>query len=578
VDIHSLLCMKSSFLRFHLMYCWRVGGLMLQVSKIQKPYGAKTLLQDISFVINSGDRVGLIGPNGCGKSTLLRIIAGQEQADAGSVSFAPETVCGYLPQGLAFIESLSVGAAVWGSAYESVRTLMRDLEIRMASASPDEMELILAAYGEAVDSFERLGGYDLEWRAEAMLGHLGLGNIALHDQVGELSGGQQTRLSLARILLSEPDLLLMDEPTNHLDLNALEWLEEFIADYQGAVLMVSHDRVFLDRTVNRILAFDEAKHTIKEYPGTYSDYAEAAEHELELQWSAYRDQESEIRRLQQDIARTKEQAKWVEKTTTPRQPGVRRYAKKVAKKALSREKKLDRYLESEDRVERPRSSYSLKLDFGAMPRAGQEVITLNKLGHRYDSDWLFRDASATLRHGERIAILGPNGVGKSTLLKCIMGQLTPVAGTVKLGANVRIGYMPQGQDNLNPDEVPLDVILRTHPMSETGARHLLHFFLFRGDEVFVPIRSLSYGQRARLILASIVCAGANCLALDEPLNHLDIPSRERFEEALESFPGAVLVTSHDRAFIDRMATGIWSIQDGALRVFVDRDEMLRLNA
>jgi ATP-binding cassette, subfamily F, member 3 len=551
---------------------------MLTASKLSKSYGVTTLFENISFVINPGDRVGLIGPNGCGKSTLLRILAGIEAADGGTLAFAPGVLRGYLAQGLDFAIDLTLSEAVFGSPYEAARRAMQSIETKMAEADPGAMDMLLADYGEAVEAFDKLGGYDLEWRAEEMLAHLGLSDIGLDAPVSTLSGGQQTRLGLAQILLAQPTLLLLDEPTNHLDITALEWLEGFLASYAGAVLLVSHDRVFLDGTVNRILAFDANKRTVRDYPGNYSDYAETSAHERELQWSAFRDQEAEVRRMEQDIARTKEQARSVERTTTPREPQVRRYAKKVAKKALSREKKLDRYLESDERVERPRSSYRLKLDFGEMPRGGQEVITLKHLGHHYGGDWLFRDAAMTLMHGERIAVLGPNGSGKSTLLKCIVSDLPAAEGIVRIGANVRIGYMPQGQDGLNLDETPLQMILRARPMSETDARNLLHFFLFAGDEVFVPIRSLSYGQRARLILASIVCAGANCLILDEPLNHLDIPSRERFEEALDSFPGAVLVTAHDRAFIDRIATGVWALEDGRVRMYSDRDEMVRLSA
>jgi ATP-binding cassette subfamily F protein 3 len=548
---------------------------LLQVTKLSKAYGVEMLLDGISFVVNTGDRIGLIGPNGCGKTTLLRIIAGEETADLGSVALGPGIMPGYLPQGLAFAEDQTVGAVAWGAAYESARRAMRDLETRMSEASNGAMQVLLDAYTEASEQFEQLGGYDRDWRTETMLAHLGLDGISLNTPVGRLSGGQQTRLGLAQILLAEPPLLLLDEPTNHLDLDALNWLEEFLASYPGALLIVSHDRVFLDRTVNRILAFDPGKHTIKEYPGNYSDYAEASAHEQALQWQAFRDQEAEIRRMQADIVRTKEQAKWVERTTTPREPGVRRYAKKVAKKALSREKKLDRFLDSDERIERPRSQYHLKLDFGMMPRGGQEVLTLDGLGHSYGGEWLFRDTNIILHHGERIAVLGPNGSGKSTLLKCIAGELVPAEGEVRIGANVRIGYMPQGQEGLEPDETPLSMILRTRPMSETDARSLLHYFLFAGDDVFVPVRSLSYGQRARLLLAQIVTTGANCLILDEPLNHLDIPSRERFEEALATFPGTVLVTGHDRAFIDRFATGVWSLEEGAIRRYIDRDDMLR---
>lgn len=550
---------------------------MLQARNIHKSYGIQTVLDDVSFVVNSGDHAALIGPNGCGKSTLLRILAGREAPDSGVLALAPSATVGYLVQGLDFAPDLTVGEAMYGSDYQAARREIRRIEAEMESARGAVLDVALHAYASAVEQFEALGGYDLEWRAEEVLAHLGLPNLDSGAPVHMLSGGQQTLLGLARLLLAEPSLLLLDEPTNHLDLDALSWLEEFLARYQGAVLIVSHDRVFLDRTVNRVIELNAETHQVREFQGGYSDYMSQKSHEWELQWSAWTDQQAEIRRIRQDIARTREHANSVERSTTPRQPGVRRYAKKVMRKALSREKKLERFLESDEHVEKPRAPYQIKLEFGAMPRGGQEVIRLKNLGHTFDGvHWLFRSVNLTLRHGERIALLGPNGSGKSTLIRALLGEMSPAEGSAEIGASVRIGYMPQGQQGLDPEETPIGLILRTRPMSETDARSLLHYFLFAGDEALGPIHDLSYGQRARLLLARIVVAGANCLILDEPLNHLDIPSQERFEAALDAFPGAVLFTGHDRAFIDRLATGIWSIESRGVRAYVDREEMLRL--
>ncbi len=552
---------------------------MLQAHGIYKSYGIRAILEDVSLVVNPGDRAALIGPNGCGKSTLLRILTGHEPPDAGSVAFVSGTTVGYLAQGLDFAPGLTVGEVIFSVDYQAAHQEVRRLEAAMEASQGVTLDNALADYARAVERFDALGGYDLEWRAEQVIAHLGLADIDPAMPVSTFSGGQQTRLGLARLLLAEPSLLLLDEPTNHLDLDALAWLEDFLAAYRGAVLIVSHDRVFLDRTANRVIELSAETHRVREYPGAYSDYAAAKAHELALQRAAWSDQQAEIQRVKQDIARTREHAMSVERSTTPRQPGVRRYAKKVMRKALSREKKLDRYLESDQRVERPRAAYRMKLEFGEMPRGGQEVLRLKKLGHSYGADrWLFSSVDMTLHHGERIALLGPNGSGKSTLLRALIGEMQPTEGAAEIGVNVRIGYMPQGQQGLDPQETPLGLILRAQAMSETEARNLLHYFLFAGDEVFVPVGSLSYGQRARLLLARIVVAGANCLILDEPLNHLDIPSRERFEDALDAFPGAVLVTGHDRAFIDRMATGIWSIESGALRAYVDREEMARVHA
>jgi ATP-binding cassette subfamily F protein 3 len=549
------------------------------VHKVSKSYNIQTILDEVSFVVNAGDQVGLVGPNGCGKSTLLRLIAGVEMPDSGHVSFAPEATLGYLRQGLEPTPGRTVAEEVCAGivGWEAARRSMGQLAARMAEVSGEALDGVMAEYEEAAARFEALGGYEVEHRVAAMLAHLGLAAMDPSVPVEQLSGGEQTRVGLAGILLAEPTVLLLDEPTNHLDIGMLEWLEGFLSDYAGAVLMVSHDRTFLDHTVTRILAIDDRTHQLTEYTGSYSDYAAARQRELEKHWAAWRDQEAEVRRVRQDIHRTKMHAMSVELTTTPGEPGVRRIARKVAKKAKSREKRLERYLDSEDRVERPASSWQMKLDFGEMPRGGQKVIVLDDLGHGFEPGrWLFREAALVLTHGERIALLGPNGCGKTTLLRLIAGELTPAEGSVRLGANVHLGYMPQKQEALDPDVTPLSLIQAATTMNETDARHFLHFFLFAGDEVFVPVHQLSYGERSRLLLAKLVIEGTNCLVLDEPVNHLDIPSRERFEAALASFPGAVLAAVHDRAFIDRFATGIWSIEGGAIRRYIDRVEMQRV--
>ncbi len=552
---------------------------MFTIQHISKSYGVQTVLDDVSFVLNARERAGLVGPNGCGKSTLLRIIAGQEPPDAGHVALDTSARLGYLRQGMDGLADLPVAEAVAAGipGWQAARGEVERLAAAMSGASGEALDRALSAYDRALARFDAVGGYGVEHRVEEMLAHLGLGDIAPDTPVGQLSGGEQTRAGLASLLIAAPDVLLLDEPTNHLDIEALEWLEGFLTAFDGAALIVSHDRTFLDRTVTRVLELDARTHHLTAYSGGYSEYAAQKAAETERQWSAYRDQQAEIRRMEQDIHRTKMHAMSVELTTTPREPGVRRYAKKVARKAKSREKKLDRYVASDERVERPQSDYRLKLDFGEMPRGGQEVIALSGLGHSFDGrTWLFRDADAVLRHGERVALLGPNGSGKTTLLRAIGGQLAPTEGAVRIGANVRLGYMPQQQESLDADSTPLALILAARAMSETDARSFLHYFLFGGDDVFVKIGSLSYGERARLLLARLVVRGANCLVLDEPVNHLDIASRERFEQALEAFPGAVLAAVHDRAFIDRFATAIWSLEEGSLRRYIDRAERARL--
>ena len=539
---------------------------MLRVSNLSKRFGDVVVLDGVSFILNDGDRVGLVGPNGAGKTTLLRLIAGLDAPDGGSVSRQPTSLSiGYLHQALAFTPGATVGdvlaegAATWRAARDEVDRLAAALA---SDGSGDTLE----AYGDALTAFEAAGGYALEARMDEVLAHLDLAALDPATAVATLSGGQKTWLGLARLLLAQADLLLLDEPTNHLDIDALEWLEGFLTDYPGAAIVVSHDRAFLDNVVTRILELSEETRAVKEYTGNYSDYVAAKMAERERQWELYREQEATISRMEADIRRTKQQALGVELSTTPRQPTVRRYAKKVARKAKSREKKLDRYLESGERVDKPTRVWDMKLDFMTVPPSGTNVVVAEGVGHRYGgSPWLFRDVNLTLRAGERAILLGPNGVGKSTLLKVLVGELAPTEGRVRLGSNVHVGYFAQEGESLDETLTPYDLVRRSASVGETEARAFLHWFLFAGDEVFVPIGRLSYGERARLQLAQLVLGGANFLVLDEPLNHLDIAARDEFEAAVQGFPGAALVVTHDRAFIERFAedrerTHVWELR------------------
>ena len=538
---------------------------MLQINNLTKYYGPQAILEDASFTVSPGDRIGLVGPNGCGKSTLLRLIAGVERADWGHVSLDPAATMGYLPQGHEPAPGQTVDAEVRAgiAGLDEARRELARLETQMAEATDEDQKRLLALYGKAQTRFEALGGYDIEYRIPELLAALGLASVALTQPVDQLSGGQRARVGLARLLLAEPTLLLLDEPTNHLDIQTLEWLETFLSRYHGAALIVSHDRVFLDRTVTRIIELDPESHQLSFYAGTYSDYMEAKARTIEKTWSAYKDQQAEIRRLEADIRRTKGQAKGTEHATNL--DTARRLAKKVARKAKVRERRLEKYLDAEDRVEKPSQTWGLKFEFGELLRGGQMVVSLEDVGHSFGDTSLFHNVDITLQHGDRIALLGPNGAGKTTLLRIIAGVLAPTEGQVRIGANVQLGYMPQQQESLDPEATPLSMLLKTAAMSETDARNFLHFFLFAADDVFTPIGRLSYGERARLLLAKMIAAGANCLILDEPVNHLDIPARERFEEALDAFPGTVLAAVHDRAFIDRFATGIWAVEDGGVR-------------
>jgi len=558
---------------------------MLQVSHVSRTFGVQTVLDDVSFIVNRGDRVGLVGPNGCGKSTLLRIISGQERPDSGRVSLEPGVSVGYLAQGLDASFGDTVGQVVRSGipGWSAARQRVDDLAARMAETGTAISADLLEAYGEALIQFEALGGYGIEYRVDTVLAGLGLAGVEPDRPVAQLSGGQRTRVGLARLLVAEPGLLLLDEPTNHLDIEALEWLEQFARDYDGAALIVSHDRTFLDNTVTRIVALDDRTHHTTECAGNYSDYEMAKLGEMEAQWSAWQDQQVEIARLQmaarrlRDIARFKVGGKGDSGDKFARGFFANR-AKGAVARAKHIEERLQKLLE-EGTVDKPKQHWQMKLEFGPMTRGGQTALTLNNLGHSFGAGFLFRHVDLTLRRGERIALIGPNGAGKTTLLRIIVGELEPAEGEVRQGASVRLGYMPQEQNTLDAGSTPLGVALSISPMSETEARNFLHYFLFEGDEVFTPVSKLSFGERARLILAKLVLEGSNCLVLDEPINHLDIPSRERFEAALDAFPGAILVAAHDRAFIDRFATGIWAVDaaSGAIRRFIDRDELGKLS-
>lgn len=552
---------------------------MLHVSHVSKSYGITSILDDVSFVLNRGERAGLVGVNGAGKTTLLRIIAGIDQADKGFAHIDAHATPGYLPQGLVLDDALSLdalirrGVADWENAQCAMNELVAQLE-RDASNTD-----LLARYGDAVAHFEALGGYEVEARMNDILRGLGLNDVPRGLAIGKLSGGQRTRAGLARLLISGPGVLLLDEPTNHLDVAALEWLEEFIRAYAGAALIVSHDRVFLDRTVSQILELDEVTHRVTIYHGDYSAYEESKARELQQQWAIYQDQQQELGRLTEASRHLRGIAKFRKGgKADSNDKFAKGFFANRGKETVRRAKTIERRIEilqTDEKIDKPKAGYALKLDFGEMPRSGQMVLQLDELGMRFGEPWLFRHASQVLRHGERIALVGANGAGKSTLLKIIVGELEPTEGFVRLGANVRIGYMPQEQETLDVNSTPLTMIRALMPVDETDARHFLHYFMFEGDKVFTPIGKLSYGERARLILAKLVSEKSNVLILDEPINHLDIPSRERFEAALDAFPGTILVAVHDRAFIDRFASGIWSVERQTLRTYLERVAMMK---
>lgn len=549
---------------------------MLAVNQISKSYNLTPVLSGVTFTLNAGEKAGLVGVNGCGKTTLMRIIVGLEPADGGSVKFnPPDLTRGYLPQGFLFSEGETIQSFLARSAGDLDALTKRLEELSAILGSEPGNERLGAEYDAVLAEIAlAAGGTSQE---KQVLSALGLEGIRADFPVDNLSGGQKTRLALAGVLLARPKLLLLDEPTNHLDIAMLEWLEGWVRSFRGVALVVSHDRTFLDSVVTRILEIDARSHRLKAYEGNYSDFVAQKEAEQERQWSQYHDQQAEIRRMKQDILREKDSAAYNERQASSIRIGgpemklkgmkdhVQGIAKKVAKKAKARETKLERYLDSPDRVEKPRQSWEMKIVFQDAGETGRDVLVLEHLNAGYGEQVLLEDISLRLRFGRRVALIGANGSGKTTLLKIILGELEPLTGRVKLGARVKIGYMSQEHGELEGAGKPLELIQGRTGWNETESRAYLSRYLFKGDEVFTPVERLSYGERARLILAALVAEGCNFLMLDEPINHLDIPARVQFEQTLREFKGTVLAVVHDRYFIENFSSEIWEVTDRTIR-------------
>jgi ATP-binding cassette subfamily F protein 3 len=511
---------------------------VLQVDGLTKFYGARTLFSGVGFGLARGQRAGLVGPNGAGKTTLLRLLAGLEEADGGVVALARGARLGYLSQD-PVLPAGSVRAAALAARADlgELAARLRALEAQLAAGGA-----VLEEYGAVQAAFEAAGGYAWEHVADEVLAGLGF-TPAEHDlDTGALSGGQRLRLALARLLLGEPDLLLLDEPTNHLDAAAVAWLEGWLPRFPGAVLVVSHDRYFLDRVCTDILELRDGSLTA--YRGNYTAYVrQRAERETALAEAAER-QAEERARLQAYVERYR--------------------AGNRARQAKSREKRLQRL--AAEAVAAPRSGPTLRLRFLPRGSSGREVLVLDGVAMRWGGRELFGPFSAEVLRGERIGILGANGAGKTTLLRILGGEQEPSQGEVWWGAGTSVGLFRQDLGGLDDDQTVLDAVLAADPDLGLGAaRDLLARFLFRGDAVFTRVGDLSGGERNRLTLCRLMLAGDNVLLLDEPTNHLDIPSREALETALLAFPGTLLLVTHDRYLLERVATRIWAIEAGRIR-------------
>ncbi len=535
---------------------------MLSIHNLSKNFGIQPILQNINFNISAGERIGLIGPNGSGKTTLMRILAGFDQPDSGKVSPTKLGLrVGYLAQGMDFTpeQTLRFALGLDSTTQADPAIEVESLAVEL-SRNPNDPDL----HEQYDKALVRLANV----QPENILAPLGLAHLPLDTPVSHLSGGQKTRLMLARVLLEEPHLLLLDEPTNHLDIEMLEWLEGWLNRFPGAVLVVSHDRVFLDNTVTSILELDSTTHTIKAYAGNYSDYVQRKLTEREKQLNDFQDQQYQIAQLRiaashiRGLTKMKKGGKADGGDKFAKGFFGNRATKNVAGRAKHIEARIEQIL-TEEKIEKPRMSWQMKLDFGEPDHQSKDVLVTEALSIGYTAENpLLVDLNLFIRAGQRIALTGPNGAGKTSFIRTIVGTLPPLSGSFRLGGATKLGHMAQEQELLNPAFSALQTIQSVAPFNETETRNFLHYFLFKGDAALRASGDLSYGERARLQLATLVAQGCTFLILDEPINHLDIPSRERFEEALENFKGTILAVVHDRSFIEKFASDVWLAKDG----------------
>ena len=558
---------------------------ILTASNLTQSFGAVDIFANISASIPNDGKIGLVGPNGIGKTTLLLILAGLTTPSGGSVQRARSSRLGYLPQ-----ESASAFEGQTHTVYAEMLTLFAGLrqqeerlrQMEKTMASGEDSEELFALYGAALERFEQAGGYTYELRIKQTLTGLGFDDETWQLPLAHLSGGQKTRALLARLLLAQPDLLILDEPTNHLDIEAVEWLESALKSWPGALLVVSHDRYFLDNVVNRIWEMNRSG--IEVYRGNYSHYVQQRQERWERrqkEFAAFQERmEKELEYIRRNIA---------SQNTLQAQGKLKRITRElkafhagglpaVQSKSWSQtvqhldiaagEWDVSQAAEAVRTLPPPQNRPpQLNLRLSTAQRSGELVLRSEGLAVGYPGSLLFRAVDIELRRQEVAALIGPNGTGKTTLLRTILGELPPLAGQLRLGASLKVGYFAQAHERLDPKKSVIDELMRHHPMPLSEARHHLARYLLRGEDVYKLVSMLSGGERGRLALAVLALEGANFLLLDEPTNHLDIPAQEVLQEVLESFDGTILMVSHDRYLVNRLATQIWNLANGCLQVF-----------
>jgi len=514
--------------------------------------GGNTIFENLSLEIKTGDKLGIVGRNGSGKTTLFKLISEMEQPDSGAIHFKKGTKIGYLAQ-IPLFEKETTGSDVLNSAFVELKEMqdrMSELEAELANARSEDMDKVLRVYGDLQEEFARRDGYAIDSEIEKVINGLQLKSF-VGRSFGQLSGGEQTKIMLGKLLLTKPDLLLLDEPTNHLDLFAVEWLEEYLKEYTGTVVIISHDRYFLDSVVTKIADLEEGE--LHLYYGNYSAFIHEKEERLLREFQDYEEQQKKIRKMRESIKRLRQ---WANEANPPN-PGLHRQARN-----------MERALERMEKVRKPLiDPKKMTLSFEAAPRSGKEVVVMEGVVKSFGQQELLKGADFRVYWKDRTAIVGRNGCGKSTVLKILLGELPIDAGLSKVGSSVKIGFLSQHFEIADPKERLIDVFRGEVNVAEGEARHILAKFMFYGPDVFMRIGDLSGGERMRLRMAQLMYQDVNFLVLDEPTNHLDIESRIVLEEALEDFAGTIVAVSHDRYFLNKLFSRTAWLEDGQITTF-----------